>query len=85
MSAATGTADAVTRSEADAALAIAAERAREAAALLPAGPPLEWRGSASASYGDRLDALRARVAAIAPLLEEARRLALTTGGGGILG
>jgi len=85
MSAATGTADAATRSAVDATLAMAAERAREAAALLPDGPPPQWRGSASASYALSLDALRTRVAAIAPLLEESRRLALTTGGGGILG
>ena len=85
MSAATGTADAATRSAVDATLAMAAERAREAVALLPDGPPPEWRGSASASYALSLDGLRTRVATIAPLLEESRRLALTTGGGGILG
>jgi hypothetical protein len=85
MRVATGAEDAATRSAVDATLAMAAERAREAAALLPDGPPPEWRGSASAGYALRLDALRARVAAIAPLLEESRRIALTTGGGGILG
>ncbi len=77
-------ADAVT-TEVDAALAAAAERAREAAALLPSAPPPEWRGKASASYTLHLDALRTRTAALAPLLEDARRLVLTTGRGGILG
>ncbi len=79
-----GTADAVTTAV-DAALAAAAERAREATALLPLGPPPEWRGTASASYALHLDALRTRAAALAPQLEEARRLVLAIGRGGILG
>lgn len=76
--------DAVTTAV-DAALAAAAERAREATSLLPPGPPPEWRGAASAGYALQLDALRTRTAALAPLLEDARRLVLATGRGGILG
>ncbi|GMA28992.1 hypothetical protein [Arenivirga flava] len=79
-----GTADAVATAV-DAALAAAAERAREATALLPPGPPPEWRGAVSASYAMHLDALRTRTAALAPQLEDARRLVLTIGRGGILG
>lgn len=74
-----------TTMEADAALAAAADRAREAAALIPDAAPIEWRGAASESYGRRLAELRTRAAGLAPQLEESRRLVLTTGGGGILG
>lgn len=80
-----GSAIAAMTTEADAVLAGAAEQARQAASLLPAAPPADWRGAASAAYAERLTALRTEAAGIAPQLEDARRLVLATAGGGILG